>query len=423
MQKIFHSGRIFTFDEAGTVCEAMLTNDGSIVLTGSNDDVLSMKTDDTEVVDLNGKLVIPAFFDLNCSLYKMAEENLKNANLSEKLENNTEIDLNYDKFDNFETYKKEILKIQDEFLQAGITTVFEFGLTNKEFIFWKKLSEQDALKIDVIGFVDMLSSKQVMDDNCRSYRKYKKHFRLGGYYLKCDGSLAEKKAWLTKPYSKSRGYRAYGNLVDEQLFFLIKTALEEKKQIVFDASGDASVSMVLRCFEENAKDKQPEDFYKPVILGADIITRAQIEKAKKLGFTIFFKPSLILEHGKSLKKFVGTLRAKKIQPAKLCQAESLNFLFISHGNEIANIGALMDIAENRRMQSGKVLGKAQRVHVPLKNLIANYSDIAFDGAYKGSLENGKLANFLILDNASPDFKDGIKIAKTYIAGEIVYEKK
>ena len=421
MQKIFYNGKIYTFDEADTICEAMLTNDGSIVLTSSNEEVLSMKTDETEVVDLCKKVVIPTFFDLNCNVYRMLEENLKNANLSDFLENNSEIDLNYDKFVNLEKYKTEFLKIQDEFLKRGITTIFEYGLTNKEFIFWKKLSEQDALKIDVIGFVDMISSKQVMDDNCRSYRKYKKHFRLGGYYLKCDGNLFEKTAWLIKPYARSKGYRAYGNLVDEQLSFLIKNALEEKKQIVFDASGDASISMVLRCFEENAKDKQIEDLFKPIILGADLISKAQIQKAKSLGFTILFKPHIIHEHGKKIKSFVGLLRAKKLQPAKLCNDMSLNFLLVSDESKISDVGWLIKLASSRLTERGKVLGKSQRIFVPIKNLIYKYSEIAFDSAFKGSLENGKLANFILLDG--DNFDKSMDVKSTYIEGEVVYEKK
>ena len=43
-----------------------------------------------------------------------------------------------------------------------------------------------------------------MDDNCRSYRKYKNHFRLGGYHITLDGLLLNKRACLTKKYPKEK---------------------------------------------------------------------------------------------------------------------------------------------------------------------------------------------------------------------------
>ena len=69
-----------------------------------------------------------------------------------------------------------------------------------------------------------------MDDNCVTYRKYRNHFRLGGYYLKIDGKINELKAWLNKPYVGSKNYCGLAELSGEYLYYLIKMALEEKKQ-------------------------------------------------------------------------------------------------------------------------------------------------------------------------------------------------
>ena len=178
MQKIFYNARFVTMNDKQKSAEAMLVNDDAIVFMGEKDEVLQMKTDETELIDLNEKIVMPTFFDVCADVYFEIESRLKNANKEKFIEKTAENDENYEKFDNFDKYKKEFLIIQDEFLKLGITTIQEKISSREEFVFWKKISEDGSLKIDVIGYVDFVKNKQIMDDNCRSYRKYKNHFSL-----------------------------------------------------------------------------------------------------------------------------------------------------------------------------------------------------------------------------------------------------
>lgn len=162
MQKIFYNAKFYTLNDGEEVAEAMLVNDGIIVFAGKKDEVFSMKTEDTKLVDLKEKSVLPAFFDMNLSLFKIIENRIKNAKSEKYIENLIEFDENYDKFVNFKLYKNEFLKLQQECLENGVTTVCEVFVGAKEFTFWKKLSEQNLLKIDINCFVDMLGFKQVM---------------------------------------------------------------------------------------------------------------------------------------------------------------------------------------------------------------------------------------------------------------------
>lgn len=64
---IVHNGKIMTIDDhdynsnPGTIAQAMAVRDGVILTLGSNRDVLALKGPDTQVVDLNGKTVLPGF--------------------------------------------------------------------------------------------------------------------------------------------------------------------------------------------------------------------------------------------------------------------------------------------------------------------------------------------------------------------------
>ena len=422
MQKIFHNAKIYMIDKKEPCAEAFFVNDGVIVFVGSNEEVLQMKQDDTKLVDLENKLVVPTFFDSNARVYELIENELKNANNEKYIENNDEIDENYEKFCNFDKYKQIFLKLQDEYLNNGISTIQEMGISAKEFIFWKKLSEQDLLKIDVIAYVDLLSSKQVMDDNCRSYRKYKKHFRLGGYYLAIDGDITQKKAYLNRPYKKEHGYKGYTVLQDEQLHYLFKTALEEKKQLVVETNGDNAVEQFLRCFEGVIKEQKIEDKFRPIALKCNILSSKHLKKMKELEIIPSFEVSDLVENSKELKALLGGSRANKIQPIKNAKILELDFILNTKSNSVPNAFSLASIASLRNNKN--ILGAKQKISFfeAMMSLTKTSSYVCFDQEQKGSIENGKVANFLVCDNIfemEESLASQAKIYDVFLMGENV----
>jgi predicted amidohydrolase YtcJ len=60
---IVHHGKIFTVDEDNSVREAMAIQGGRILQIGKNEEVLKTKGDRTQVIDLQGRLVLPGLID------------------------------------------------------------------------------------------------------------------------------------------------------------------------------------------------------------------------------------------------------------------------------------------------------------------------------------------------------------------------
>jgi len=291
-------------------------------------------------------------------------------------------------------------------LKHGITTVQELGVTPAEFVFWKKLSEEKLLKIDVVAYVDIITAKKVMDDNCRTYRKYRNGFRLGGYYLALDGDVAEKKAWLKRPYKHQKGYCGYTEIFEEQLEFLIKTALEEKKQLMVNASGDRAVEMFINCFESVVEKEKVEDKFKPVIINAGLLLKKQIEKMSKLDMVASFKLA-DANFKKDILKNLGMLRFKNFQPIKLIKKSGQEYLIQTDSQEIQNLIELYHLTAISKNISFDEL---------LKVAFLSLSNKVFDGEQKGSLESGKLANFLVIDSKEENLSD-LKIKEIYLKGE------
>src|SRR5688500_1826270 len=60
---IIHHGKVVTVDKVFAVREAMAVKDGRIVSVGGNDEVLATKAAGTELLDLEGKTVLPGLID------------------------------------------------------------------------------------------------------------------------------------------------------------------------------------------------------------------------------------------------------------------------------------------------------------------------------------------------------------------------
>lgn len=426
MQKIFYNARFVTLNDNFDECDAMLVNDDNIVFAGDSSEVLQMKNDETVLVDLNKKLVLPTFFDVNLSLYLMIEERLKNAKKDKFIKNLTQEDENYENFCNFDIYFKEFEKLQNELLSRGITTVQEEIKSVEEFIFWKKVSETGKLKIDVIGYIDFLNNRKIMDDNCRSFRKYKNHFRLGGYYINLDGSILEKKAWLKKAYPKEKGYKGFALLGFEQLGIIIKTALEEKKQMMIHADGDMAVEQFLICYEEQIKEKPVEDNFRPIIIGCNFLNKKLLSRMKDLNIAPVFKIDSYIKDRQKAKDVFGLFKFKNLLPISKAEKVEREYIFASNENEISNIVEDINFVIKEKSLINKGLKKENKfdLNKSLKTFIKMPAYYAFDLEHKGSFESGKKANFLVCeDNFFDNENFDVSINQVYLDGELVFENR
>src|SRR5688572_30796744 len=60
---ILHGGKVAVVDAEFSVAEAIAVKDGKVLRTGNDEDVLTLKGPQTEMVNLGGKLVIPGLID------------------------------------------------------------------------------------------------------------------------------------------------------------------------------------------------------------------------------------------------------------------------------------------------------------------------------------------------------------------------
>ena len=81
-KKSFINGKIFTANPKQKWAEAVVTAGNKIIYVGSSDGAIKYNDDFTEVIDLNGKLMLPGFIDSHAHIV-MGGEFLLNVNLTD----------------------------------------------------------------------------------------------------------------------------------------------------------------------------------------------------------------------------------------------------------------------------------------------------------------------------------------------------
>ena len=313
----------------------------------------------------------------------------------------------------------------NEYVKNGITTIVELNIDKLQFAFWKKMSEEKFLNIDVVCYVDFLDSKQVMDDNCVTYRKYKNRVRLGGYYVKVDGKLSALKAWLNKPYSGTKSSCGSGELYGEQLFYIVKTALEEKKQLYFEANGDKAIREVLTVLKEVEEKEKITEFFRPIIYGAELITKKIYADLKHFDVTLLLE-EYDKKELKQLRRFIGFRRKRHFHNYKSLLKNGIKFITLKSSEKIQNISSWINLwfDKKRKLREKYTKNNEFKIKFELflqKMIYINPAYICFDQDTKAGLETQKQANFMIVNKSlfdGADFKKNINTV--YIFGEKKY---
>lgn len=323
---------------------------------------------------------------------------------------------------------KYIEEAQKIYFQNGICTVQDGALEKEQFEALKKLSRTGALKADVVGFIMMHGQEyEILKDNPELCEKYKNHLKIGGYKMVLDGSPQGKTAWLSRPYTDGTNGSAW--METEQAAYLTKRAVDDNVQLLVHCNGDAASEQFLDCYEKAIRiSKNPNKLnLRPVMIHSQTVRKDQLKRFGKLGML----PSFFVDHvyywGDVHLKNLGEERANNISPAGWAVELDLPYTF-HQDTPVVKPDMLRTIqtATERMTRNGVRLGEKQRISVyeALKAVTLNAAYQYFEEDQKGSIERGKYADFVLLEEnpltTEASKISEIKINATIYRGSIVY---
>lgn len=317
------------------------------------------------------------------------------------------------------------IKAQNMYASQGITTVQE-GMFVKELIpIYKQLLKKNILKLDLIAYMDINAKEEIKSEFKENINKYNKNFKIAGYKIFLDGSPQLRTAWLRKTYIGSNQFYGYNSMTDEEVKKAIGISAKDNMQILAHCNGDKAAEQYIKAIKELSNI---EDIIRPTIIHAQFLGIDQLDEVKKYKIILSFFIAHTYYWGDTHIKNMGVDRTKNISPANSSLKKDVLFTFHQDSPVIEpNMFETIWCALKRETKKGIILNKNERINIidAIKAVTINVAKQYGEESLKGSIEEGKLANLIILDKKplKIDINEikQIKILETIKEGETIYK--
>jgi predicted amidohydrolase YtcJ len=303
----------------------------------------------------------------------------------------------------------------EKIVEAGITSIHWIMLSEAELPVIKKLakSKEFALRVYLIVPANLLDSalqlKQFEDER----------FRLGGAFIFSDGYLASRTAALKTPYSDSPNEQGKMLHSKAEMAVLAEKIQAAGLQLIIHAVGDKAVKEALDVIEENRKNALTP----PRLEQAAVLNPQLVQRIKELGVSVSVQPCVVASEFSvwSAESHLGKKRAGWLFPVKeLLRQEVLVAAGSDCPMEPLNPLLGVEAAINRADGQKVTISEALEMYTVLA------AKASSEGADKGSIEQGKLADLTVLSkdplSLAGDKMDKITICLTTLDGVIECSK-
>ena len=260
--------------------------------------------------------------------------------------------------------------------------------------------------------------------------------RLGAVKLTIDGSIQCFTCAFSEPYvgKNTRGLEGL-RYTQARLNEIVAEVHKLGYQVAIHAQGDYSITVAVNAIQF-AMEKYPRADPRHRIEHTLCPTMEDLKRMKRLGIIAnFFLFHPWFWGDQHINNFIGKERASKMVPIKT--AMKMGIISCAHSDcpvcmpndPVWPSNPLwgMWCAVNRKTRSGIDIGPQEKL-APMEALRAytiNGAYASFEENIKGSIEPGKLADMVVLSENPLEFDPweirNIKVEKTIIGGEIVYE--
>jgi predicted amidohydrolase YtcJ len=322
---------------------------------------------------------------------------------------------------------------QEMALSYGYTTAQEGRAMVENHQMLVNAANADKLKIDVVSYIDYMFVDTLMNSEWNS-KTYNNRYRIAGMKLTLDGSPQGRTAWRTQPYlippdGAKEGYQGYPAIPkDSAVQVLYERAYKNNWQIITHANGDAAMDQMIRTLGKVTKKYQNTN-RRSVLIHGQYIREDQLDAFKELDVIASLFPLHTYYWGDWHKEIIGDSLGNKISPTRTALNKGLKLTIHTDAPvALPNLMRMVGIAVERKSRSGQVIGYNEKLtpYEALKAVTIWSAYQHFEEDTKGSLEEGKLADMVIL-NRNPlkvkeeDIKD-IIVLETIKEGRTVYKK-
>jgi len=327
----------------------------------------------------------------------------------------------------------------EAFVRAGVRLWASYGYTTAQdgrssagvVEALKSVGAAGGIPIDVIAYPDVLEAREYIAANAS--KLYVDRVRVGGCKLTIDGSPQGFTALRDRPYydpvgDYPPGYAGYAAVTMEQVQDAVNWCYEKGIQIITHANGEGASDMLIDAIEAAQKRYGTPDI-RPVLIHGQFLREDQVDSYQRLGvFPSLFPMHTFYWGDWHRDHTVGPVNADNISPTGWVRERGM--MFGSHHDAPVAFPDSMRILSatvTRRTRSGDILGPNQRVDVltALKAMTIWPAWQQFEEHDKGSIERGKLADFVILSGdptaVDPETLADLRVRVTIKEDQVIYD--
>ncbi|MEI7953608.1 MAG: amidohydrolase [Verrucomicrobiota bacterium] len=319
-----------------------------------------------------------------------------------------------------------IRQAQTGYLAQGVTTTVIAGATAETLHDLDTAMASDMLHLRITALVAWRFA-----DPMPTLKAATERLHLTGVKILQDGSLQGYTGYLTKPYyqqpSGKQDYLGYASRPREELIQMVSKFHQQGLQVAIHGNGDAAIDDILEAFAA-AQRTAPRADARHRIEHCQTAREDQLARMEQLGVSPSFFVAHVYYWGDRHRDiFLGPERAARISPLAGALHHHLHFT-LHNDTSVTPVNPLMLVwtAVNRVTSSGKVLGQEQSIPVldALRSVTSEAAWQNFEDKDRGSIEPGKLADFVILDRnpliVPPMEVRDLQVLETIIGGQRVY---
>lgn len=334
-----------------------------------------------------------------------------------------------------EELKQSLKLASDVFIQYGITSIHDAGGYGDGISILKAMKDgvnSGDIKVRIYSMIGSLTDAEKFIAEVKKRNILtgdgNERLKVGPTKLFLDGSSTGPTIATREPYCNEPNNHGILYYSQDNIDKILKDSHNKGYQITAHAQGDRAIELMLNCIEKSLEENPVSD-HRHRIEHAGIVPKDLLKRIKKLNVIVIPNPAFIYFNGDRYVEYYGN-RVNCMYPLK--DYKDMNIpMALGSDAPVVNYDPLIGIhaAVNRKSDSDKLIGKKQRIEIldAIKAYTIMGAYASFEEDIKGSLEQGKLADLVVLDSDilsvnKSNIKD-IQVDITMIDGEIVYHRK
>ncbi len=347
---------------------------------------------------------------------------------------------------------RRLRELLADYNSVGITSIVDGNADRSGLELYRTLLSQNALTcrtfmaygVDAQAPLDRIEA-DIREAAANPLHQHHDMLWLRGIKAFLDGGMLTGSAYMREPWGVSKiyaiddpQYRGVRFIEPEKLYRMAKLALANDLQFTAHSQGDAAVDAMVETYERINRDDFPVRDRRPSITHASFMSAEAIAKMKALGVVANLQPAWLYLDGATLRQHFGLERLAYFHPYRTLFEQGVT---VGGGSDhMQKIGSLRSINPYNPFLGmwttivRQPRGAETALH-PEQNLTReqairlytiNNAFLTFEEAHKGSLEPGKLADFIVLDrdilSCPVDQIKDIQVEATYLGGARVYAR-